>query len=395
MPPRRANRRVTRGNPDGAGQPDIQALITESLAGLPDLINQAVKSALIRQAGGTGGTGGTGGADGTGGTGAAVIENPVNTGGVNNDQGIHTWNSRFQKQRPRVFSQAKTPFDANNWIEHMEKVFGVVGMPDQFKARLASSMFEEDAQNWWTAYQRIKGGEAFISTLSWADFKTAFFNKFFTVTMRDAYSREYSNLKQLPEESGTEFMNRFNRLVSILGAEAGSLEAQADKCKWAVNEGIRRTFMHQKFKDPAEVAEFITMYELDRAEYARNSEKKRARDAQHTGQSSNPSQQNSHNNPNPPKQLKVEPNKPQNQRAQKQVQPQKAPINAQPVNQQKPLPPPCDSCGKNHSGICRKASGTCYRCGEAGHMIKNCPKPDPRGHVYALTAPEAAKKQGT
>jgi Retrotransposon gag protein len=268
MPPRRVNRRATRGNPDGEGQPDVQTLINESLANLlPGLINQAVTAAINIQ---------NSGANGTGGNGGAADETNAN-GGV--AQEIHTWNSRFQKQRPRNFSVAKTPIDANNWIEHIEKVFGVVGMPEQFKARLAASMFEEDAQSWWNAYQRENGGNEFLSTLSWPDFKTVFFNKYFTVTMKDAYAREYSNLKQQPGESGTEFMGRFNRLVSILGDEAGSLVAQADKCKWAVHEGIRKTFMHTKFRNPNEVAEAITMYELDRAEHiAQNGDKKRARD---------------------------------------------------------------------------------------------------------------------
>ncbi|GKF37386.1 hypothetical protein Tco_0114144, partial [Tanacetum coccineum] len=36
---------------------------------------------------------------------------------------IHTWLERFRKQKPRSFSSATTPVDAENWIAHIEKLF--------------------------------------------------------------------------------------------------------------------------------------------------------------------------------------------------------------------------------------------------------------------------------
>ncbi|GKF85938.1 hypothetical protein Tco_0253765 [Tanacetum coccineum] len=50
---------------------------------------------------------------------------------------IHTWLERFRKQKPRSFSTATTPVDAENWIAHIEKIFEVLGCADEFKARLA------------------------------------------------------------------------------------------------------------------------------------------------------------------------------------------------------------------------------------------------------------------
>ena len=35
--------------------------------------------------------------------------------------------------------------------------------------------------------------------------------------------------------------------------------------------------------------------------------------------------------------------------------------------------PHCPTCGKNHSGECRRVIGRCYLCGDKGHRYKNCP----------------------
>ncbi|PWA48156.1 hypothetical protein CTI12_AA427820 [Artemisia annua] len=68
-----------------------------------------------------------------------------------------------------------------------------------------------------------------------------------------------------------------------------------------------------------------------------------------------------------------------------------------------PPPPICASCGKNHSGVCRKTSGACYGCGSTDHKVKDYPKqnetalanyikpPPTSGRVYSTTRDQAAK----
>ncbi|GKE07284.1 hypothetical protein Tco_1399302 [Tanacetum coccineum] len=88
---------------------------------------------------------------------------------------IHTWLERFGKRKPRSFSSATTPVDAENWIAHIEKIFEVLGCADEFKARLASYKLEGDALNWWKAFKQAKVGETYVATLSWKDFCDIFF----------------------------------------------------------------------------------------------------------------------------------------------------------------------------------------------------------------------------
>nr|GFA09800.1 putative nucleotidyltransferase, ribonuclease H [Tanacetum cinerariifolium] len=90
------------------------------------------------------------------------------------------------------------------------KLFEVLGCADEFKARLASYKFEGDALYWWKAFKQAKGGEAYVATLSWKDFRKAFFCN----TSRGLSSR------------------------SFVGKKVGPPEKQAKHFKWALSDWI-------------------------------------------------------------------------------------------------------------------------------------------------------------
>ncbi|GJU63862.1 putative reverse transcriptase domain-containing protein [Tanacetum coccineum] len=121
---------------------------------------------------------------------------------------IHTWLERFGKQKPRSFSSATTPVDAENWIAHIEKLFKVLGCADKFKARLACYKLEGDALSWWKAVKQAKGGETYVATLQWKDFRELF------------------------------FLQYFPRLAGFMGKKAGPPEEQAKNFKWALCDWI-------------------------------------------------------------------------------------------------------------------------------------------------------------
>nr|GFA86930.1 hypothetical protein [Tanacetum cinerariifolium] len=69
--------------------------------------------------------------------------------------------------------------------------------------------------------------------------------------------------------------------------------------------------------------------------------------------------------------------------------------------------PVCTTCGRRHPGECRRAAGTCFKCGQAGHLQKNCKKnttastygqadkkPGASGCVFAITEDHATKTSG-
>ncbi|GKF34806.1 zinc finger, CCHC-type, retrotransposon gag domain protein, partial [Tanacetum coccineum] len=94
--------------------------------------------------------------------------------------GIHVWIERFTKLKPLAFRSAATPAEAEDWITHMEKLFQVLGCPDNFKTRLAAFKLEGDALSWWKAHLRTQvGGDAFADTCTWVTFREIFYNRYF------------------------------------------------------------------------------------------------------------------------------------------------------------------------------------------------------------------------
>nr|GEU86344.1 double-stranded RNA-binding protein 2-like [Tanacetum cinerariifolium] len=66
--------------------------------------------------------------------------------------------------------------------------------------------------------------------------------------------------------------------------------------------------------------------------------------------------------------------------------------------------PVCTTCGRRHPRECRRVAGTCFKCGQAGHLHKDCKKnttastsgqadkkPGASGRVFAITEDHATK----
>nr|GFB79068.1 hypothetical protein [Tanacetum cinerariifolium] len=230
-------------------------------------------------------------------------------GGNPTSVSIHTWLERFNKQKPHSFEKATAPVDAKNWISHMEKIFDVMGCEDAIKIRLAVYKFVGNALAWWKAYKQAKGGDAWLITVTWADFKKLFFLQFFPRAEQERLKREYHSIRQTNTETSMEFMQRFIRLVGFLGAAAGIEEEQAKNFQW----GLRRPTLNH----------LMCMSYMDR----------------NRGQQSN-------------------------RYANSGSQQSRGPSEGYSY-------PVCTTCGRRHPGECRRAAGTCFKCGQAGHLQKD------------------------
>nr|GFB86174.1 zinc finger, CCHC-type, retrotransposon Gag domain protein [Tanacetum cinerariifolium] len=144
----------------------------------------------------------------------------------------------LQTLLPRLaqrFARSSVPvLDRRILISHMEKIFDVMGCEDAFKTRLAMYKFEGNALAWWKAYKQAKGGDAWLITVTWAEFKKLFFLQFFPRAEQERLKREYHYIHQTNTETSTEFIQRFLRLVGFLGAAAGTEEEHAKNFQWGL-----------------------------------------------------------------------------------------------------------------------------------------------------------------
>ncbi|GKB61861.1 zinc finger, CCHC-type, retrotransposon gag domain protein, partial [Tanacetum coccineum] len=188
---------------------------------------------------------------------------------------IQTWLERFGKQKPRSFSTATTPVDAENWIAHIEKIFKVLGCADEFKARLASYKLEGNDLNWWKAFKQAKGGETYVATLSWKNFRDIFFLQYFPRSEQQKYKREYHTIFQRDGETNDEFMKRFLRLAGFVGKKAGPPEEQAKHFKWALYDWILDRIVNTEFTDVSQVANAARNMEILRERSSQNNKRNR------------------------------------------------------------------------------------------------------------------------
>ncbi|GKD64153.1 putative reverse transcriptase domain-containing protein, partial [Tanacetum coccineum] len=77
---------------------------------------------------------------------------------------------------------------------------------------------------------------------------------YFPYSEKEKYKQEYKLIRQLPEETSTNFMKRFLRLAGFLEAKAGTQEEQAKHFKWGLNDFVLGRILNTEFMDVAQVA---------------------------------------------------------------------------------------------------------------------------------------------
>ncbi|GJW74886.1 putative reverse transcriptase domain-containing protein [Tanacetum coccineum] len=312
------------------------------------------------------------------------------------------------QQKPRSFEKAVAPVDAENWISHMEKIFDVMDCNDAFKTRLA-------------VFQRA--------------------------VLSSVLKREYHSIRQRASENSTEYMQRFLRLAGFLGQAAGTAEEQAKNFRWGLHKSILDHVMCIQFTDVAQVADAARNLEIlrDRDDYDRSerSDKRhksgdryqsatqqnsyRGHDQKNDRQGSdrqggggnyrnnnnnNYSRDNNRSNLNRYRLYLLYDMNLTSRHGNRNSGAGRDQRNR--GSQQSRVPsegythPVCNTCGRRHPGECRRAAGTCFKCGQAGHLQRDCKKntgasssghadkkPDASGRVFALTQDQAANTSGT
>nr|GEV79882.1 zinc finger, CCHC-type, retrotransposon Gag domain protein [Tanacetum cinerariifolium] len=242
------------------------------------------------------------------------------------------------------------------------------------------------------------GGDTFADTCTWVAFREIFYNRYFPASEQQRYEREYGSICQLDRENSGEYMERFTRLASFVGAVAGDAQRQARHFKWGLKKWVLDQIVNTDYTNVTQVA--AAAYNIELLHESGNSNK-RDRDG-------NRVQNRGHGQ----QEIRVRYDQGQHMyrgRQDQSVENQStwdfnqghASGSSGQRRSTETLPPPplCATYGKPHPGVCYKATRGCFTCGSTQHKVKDCPQgmqkqsmstdlarlPPTTGRVYATT----------
>nr|GEX90499.1 hypothetical protein [Tanacetum cinerariifolium] len=203
--------------------------------------------------------------------------------------------------------------------------------------------------------------------------------------------REYHSIRQMNTKTSMEFMQRFLRLTGFLGAAAGTEEEQAKNFQWGLRRSTLNHLMCMSYTDVAQVANAARNYEIlherDDDDTERPDKWQKSGD-RHQPMSQQSSQRNHGQNndrhgsdrrgggDNHRSNNNYSGNNNRNSGYGRDQRNRGHQSNrfANYDSQQSRGPsegysyPVCTTCGRRHPGECRRVAGTCFKCGQAGHL---------------------------
>ncbi|XP_038971076.1 uncharacterized protein LOC120104260 [Phoenix dactylifera] len=102
--------------------------------------------------------------------------------------------AEFKRLAPPAFKGTTEPLEADNWLTEMEKAFTVLRCQADEKILFASYMMQGEAFNWWRMLEHKY--EQDREPLTWEKFRGAFYDKYFSRSVRMQKEQEFIHLKQ-------------------------------------------------------------------------------------------------------------------------------------------------------------------------------------------------------
>ncbi|XP_035547777.1 probable serine/threonine-protein kinase PBL5 isoform X1 [Juglans regia] len=256
---------------------------------------------------------------------------------------------KFLVYRYPSFMGTEGPMRANKWLLDLERMFDISGCTEDQKVQYAGYLLQGEAGFWWETKRQLLAMElGNLATLTWERFKQEFDNRFFPKSVKKQKAREFEDLVQ-----GGMSVEQYAARFVELGRFALHLISTEKMRAWKFQEGLQpkirsqvACFMISNFQELVDVASIAEAEQRNLVAHAIN-QKKRACPFGSAGEG-------------PARKVVTTTSDRGNNM-----------VISRPAVGQLQL---CCRCGRNHIGECRFNSPVCFRCGQSGHLARECPK---------------------
>ncbi|XP_035547394.1 uncharacterized protein LOC118348922 [Juglans regia] len=250
---------------------------------------------------------------------------------------------RFCKQHPPLFDGKGTEIDADNWLERLENIFNVIPCTKKQKVEFAVYNLADVANGWWKATRGLLQQELGQTALiMWNKFKEVFNDRFFPLSVREAKTREFANLKQ-GAMTVRQYASKFVELSRFAPHLVLTESLKAEKFERGLNPRIMDSLLALKIRKFADLEDRAVILEENlHVRTGEFNQKKRQFLAFEQSKGKRPMYSQT---PKPLQMVKA---------SQHSIV---TPCHA------------CHTCGKPHAGKCLMGTNTCFKCGKADHIV--------------------------
>ncbi|CAH9125502.1 unnamed protein product [Cuscuta epithymum] len=283
-----------------------------------------------------------------------IVQNviPTNNGDARESITIE----KLKKNGASIFfgKRGDTPEIAEFWLEQTARVLEDLQVLIADRSRHAISLLQHGAYDWWKS---VLLRPDLPRPVTWDYFQERFIDQFVPAWYQEERKRQFMDLTQ-GSMTVAEYAYEFLRLSKYA---PDMVRMEADKCRkfeYGLNEEIAGqvvTLRHVSFTllvGAAQSFEGWRRRKTTRGTFSYSAPPMNSTGKRH--ESGKGKSQSRYNESSRAKSTSGS-NKPR-----------------PPVSQVKSVPL-CSFCSKHHIGECRRASGACFRCGQKGHMLRECP----------------------
>ncbi|KAF3776212.1 hypothetical protein EJ110_NYTH48825 [Nymphaea thermarum] len=167
---------------------------------------------------------------------------------------------QFLAMQPPIFSGGCSYDKAKHWIEEIERIFVLLGMPEENKVNYGTYLLKGNALDWWKSTLEIRfAGQP---SLSWMQFRDSFLDTYYHVHVRDQKMQEFLDLQQ-NQLNLKDYITRYRHLEAYCPHFYTTDGARAGKFVRGLREGLRSKVLSSRPRDLDEVVTMARCIEED------------------------------------------------------------------------------------------------------------------------------------